>query len=288
MKLKLENNKHLIIGSNSFLGRELSKQLNLKKEDVIGVYHNNTNNLYPKIKHYGYQELFKLKDNYTYVYIISSYVPTKHDENIEAKLEDVNVVLVKQILKHFKSAKIIFCSSVSVYGETNEIITEKSDLKPISAYAKSKMKGENLVSKHTNYGIVRISSMFGKRMKPITFLPLIIKSALTSNQITLFGNGKRQQNYIHVKRVAEILIKTAFYQTNDTFFAVNKKSYSNTQMAAFVSGNLDNLSVKYTSKDESKSYIYNNSYTTNTLALKKCNSIKKDIKSLVKWMKKEY
>lgn len=279
---------HLVIGSNSFLGRQLCKQLQQQSKKVTGVYHKNTQNLFKKVKHLGFEELYNLPNDYQYVYIISSYIPLNTDNNITERLDAVNVALVQHIVNYFTRAKIIFCSSVSVYGELDAVITEQSPLDPITAYAKSKQKGEAIVCNHSKYAIVRISSLFGKRMKPITFLPLIIKSSLKEHTITLFGSGKRRQNYIHVKRVAQILIKAAHCQTNEVFLAVHDTSFSNTEMAEMVSSSFQNLSIVYRGKDDSKSYIYDNSYTRKTLQLKQQNSIKTEIKALIQWMRKEY
>jgi nucleoside-diphosphate-sugar epimerase len=284
----MSKTSHLVIGSNSFLGRQLCKQLFKQNRNVTGVFHKNTQNLYSKVNHLAFEELFILEDNYAYIYVVSSYIPHKNDTNVAALLETVNIKLVQKICHHFTNAKIIFCSSVSVYGNTVEYIDEQSKLQPLTIYAKSKLIGENIVSKHSKYAIVRISSLFGKRMKSITFLPLIIQSAIKNNSITLFGSGERLQNYIHVKRAAHILIKAALHDSNAVFLAVHKKSYTNKEIAMFVGDSFQNLTIKFTGKDDSISYIYNNSYTEKVLQLKKQKSIKDEIKTLVTWMRKEY
>ena len=280
-------NKQLIIGSNSFLGRSLSKQLFKSGENVLGVFHKNTNRLFSKIKHQPISELQFLEDDFSTVYIISSYIPKTDDSNIESRLQKVNIDLVTQVQSQFKKAKLVFCSSVSVYGEQENVITEITPLSPISAYGKSKKIGEEIISNHKRYSIVRISSMYGKQMNLITFLPLIIKNAIDKKKITVFGEGKRLQNYIYVNDVTKILIKASKSSKNAVFLAVNKKSYSNLEIVNYVAKNLKNIKIEFTGKDSSKSYIYNNSYTMNELNLKRQKKISKGIKKVVQWMRKE-
>ncbi|MEH1008489.1 NAD(P)-dependent oxidoreductase [Winogradskyella sp. ECml5-4] len=283
----MKASKHIVIGSNSFLGNILSKKIADKNLETLGVFHKNTNNLYEGINHIPISKLKNLKTDIDVVYIVSAFVPKPTEKVIKQKLFEVNQQLVADICKQFKNSKIVYCSSVSVYKSSEKKVNEESILSPKTLYGESKRLGEDIVKKHKDYAIVRISSMYGVNMKPTTFLPLIIKSALKNNQIKLYGNGKRQQNYIHVNDVADYLIAASYYPKNDVFLAVNSMSISNIVVANTVKDFLENINIKFQGEDNSKSYFYDNTQTNSKLKLKPKKEFKIEVKNVIEWMKKE-
>ncbi len=283
----MKTKSNLIIGSNSFLGRILSEKLVVKGDLVLGVFNKNTTNLYHKIHHVPITKLEELKDTYDTVYIVSAFVPNSKSINIEDKLYEVNVKLVETICNKFKKAKIVYCSSVSVYKESNDVIKEKSKLEPSSKYGESKLKGEIRVKKHDKYSIVRIASMYGLNMKVETFLPLVIKNAIQKNEIVLYGDGERQQNYIHVSDVANYLIASANYHENGVFLATNSTSISNKKVSELIKSIMKNTRIIFKGLDNSKSYLYDNAFTNKTLNLTAEKKIQQEVKVLIEWMKKE-
>lgn len=278
---------HLVIGSNSFLGYNVSKQLFDSGEKVLGVYNKNRDNLFSEIEHIQIEKLKTLEDDFDFVYIISAFVPNQYSKNVKENLEAVNIRLVDAICKQFTSAKIIFCSSVSVYQESQNTITETSVTKPLSDYGKSKLLGEGIVAQHNKYAIVRIASMFGVNMKVTTFLPLIIKQALIHKEITIFGDGSRLQNYIHVQEVSKYIINAGAYKSNGVFLATSKTSISNTSLAKTIQMLLPETKITYKALDASKSYLYDNSKTKSQLKIKEENVLKTELQNIITWMRKE-
>ena len=205
---------NLIIGANSFLGKEICKQLLIKKNEIVAVYNKNTDNLLENIRSISIKEMFLQSNNYDIIYIVSAYIPKINDDNIEEKLQNANVNLVSKICQKFPNSKIIYCSSVSVYKVTDDVIYEKSETNPDSLYGKSKLQGEEIVKMQKKHSIVRIASMFGIGMKESTFLPAIINCAIKTKKIHLIGNGSRLQNYISVKDVANYLIESSKSNNN--------------------------------------------------------------------------
>jgi len=287
--INIKKTSHLIIGSNSFLGVTLSKVLKKQDAHVVGVYHKNKNNLNSDIQNIPIRSWDDLDDNFNVVHIISAFIPEdKENGAVKQRLFEVNVDLVRRICEKFQNAKIVYCSTVSVYQNTTNIITEGSHVKPISAYGNSKLEGEHIVRQHKNYAIVRISSMYGPQMKLTTFLPLIIRNAITKKRITLFGDGNRLQNYIHVCDVAKYLVAASTYDKNETFLATHSKSLSNTTIAQQIRAILEDISIEFVDVDDSNSYLYNNQFTNTTLNTNCSIDIEKGLTQLITWMKKEY
>ena len=67
-----------------------------------------------------------------------------------------------------KVKNIVFSSTAAVYGNTkNKLISEKSSIRPVSPYAKSKMKIENYLRKdnYFNFVILRYFNVAGADLK---------------------------------------------------------------------------------------------------------------------------
>jgi len=277
----------IVIGANSFLGKELCQQLIEKNQNVIGVYHKNKSNLLDHISNITIDNMFELSMQVDVVYIVSAYIPSKGDLNVESRLKNVNIELVKQICNKFKTSKIVYCSTVSVYKESNQVITEKSELLPSSLYGESKLQGEQIVSSQNNYAIVRISSMFGIGMKETTFLPAIIKHALQNKRINLLGDGSRMQNYVSVKNVANYLISSSL-KSNNIYLATDTKSYSNKDIVSLIQEIVQDVDLTFSGNDESKSFQYDNSFTRNELKIKDIVNFTESLKELIEWQAKKY
>jgi len=277
--------KVLIIGANSMLGQEVIKQLLFNDvKNIVGVFNQNKNRIEQKINYLNINEIHQLKNDFDVVYLISAYIPK---DTIERdKLFKVNVQLVQEISSKFTNSKIIYSSTVSVY-KPSQLVFENSDLEPINEYAISKLWGEKIVRNHNNYAIVRISSMYGVSMNCDTFLPFIIKKSITENKITLFGDGSRAQNYVHVSHVAKTLISASKSTSETTFLAVSKSSYTNKEIAELIQKNLTTTPIiSYQGIDNSPSFLYDNEKTVSTLKIKDTTSITKEINELIEWIKK--
>jgi UDP-glucose 4-epimerase len=282
----MKTRSNLIIGSNSFLGTILCQKLYEANENVLGVYHKNMQHLFKSISHIPVAEMEQLNDDFDVVYIVSAYIPSKDDAEVERKLYEANVLLVKKVCDMFSNAKIVYCSTVSVYKETENVLNESSETNPSSPYGCSKLQGEQIVKQHNSYAIVRISSMYGEYMKTNTFLPNVIKQALKNGVIVLYGTGGRLQNYIHVADAAVVLIAAAECMLNTIFLATSEKSISNKEIGQKVKKFIPVTNIIFIGEDNSNSYFYDNSYTNKTLQLPLFISLEEGLNKLISWMKK--
>lgn len=279
--------RYLVIGANSFLAKEIILRL-YKNNFVVGVYHEKTNNLVNGITNIKIEELQLLQDNFDVVFYISAYIPKKGEFENNNLLSEVNVELPEVICNKFKKARIIYASSVSVFGDNNGMLCENSALAPVTQYARSKVEGESIIRQHSNYGIIRISSMYGIGMKLDTFIPQIINMAIKNKRIKLFGIGERMQNYIHVSDVAEFFIGSSRQYINNAYLAVGVRSYSNSEIASIISSYLDNVDIKFEGDDFSNSFRYNAQFTYNSLGVIPKININDGISELIKWQQKEF
>ena len=109
--------------------------------------------------------------------------------------------------------KIIFLSSVGVYGSTseNEKATEKTTPNPRTVYAISKLRAEGHINRLKNKEtfIIRCGNIYGYS-PAIRFDSVINKFLFDShfnNRISIHGSGKQSRSFIHINKVSDTLAK---------------------------------------------------------------------------------
>jgi len=113
----------------------------------------------------------------------------------------------------WKPKCLIYMSGVTVVGVTNNLpIHEQSLPCPGNIYLASKLFGEHLVrifseTTHTPCSILRVSAPIGVGMPSSRLLPTLISASLANREILLEGHGKRRQDYIDTRDVAEAVYK---------------------------------------------------------------------------------
>jgi len=141
------------------------------------------------------------------------------DPACSAKPEDalktnyLSVLSFANLCSHLAIEKFIYTSSCSVYGldKNNKLLNEKSNLNPVSHYARIKIMSEKaLLSSSNNYfkpTIVRLGTVFGpsKRMRFDLVVNTMSKFAYFNKKIDVFGGNQWRPN-IHVEDVADGII----------------------------------------------------------------------------------
>lgn len=282
-----ESKTVLIVGVNSLLSISLIKQLTTLQNysfKITGVYNNNTNNLIDlNIKQISYKEYLENESTFDFVFIIAAHIPYENPLYFDNNLIQKNILLVSQVCEKNKNSKIIFCSSVSIYGDClKETVHEDSLSNPRTAYSISKLTGEKICQLHENYAIVRLSSIYGKGIDSPTFIPRAIKQSKDLGEIFVYGDGSRKQNYIHVKDAANYLIKAALYKENAIFLGTAKKEYSNLEVSEIIKRNSkNNTKIVFKGYDDSKNSLYNCTKTIETLKIESEVDLEEGIKQMM-------
>jgi nucleoside-diphosphate-sugar epimerase len=124
--------------------------------------------------------------------------PPKRIENI---IEFFSAQIQSLILSIEKSSinKIIFISSTSVYDETNEIITENSEINPVKNSRKALLLAENMLLENLNFKttVLRFSGLAGPGRHPGNFF---------AGKKNIFG-GNSPVNFIHLNDCIGIILK---------------------------------------------------------------------------------
>ncbi len=94
-------------------------------------------------------------------------------------------------------------------GEKNKYCDEKSPLKPISLYGRTKCDAENIINKTKNNVCFRLATVFGNsyRMRSDLLVNNFVQTAIKKKKLTIF-EPKFRRNFIHVKDVVNAVIFT--------------------------------------------------------------------------------
>jgi UDP-glucose 4-epimerase len=279
--------KCLVIGISSILAQEIVRQLLSAGAQVMGVYHRNPGPAVEGLTLVPVAALNELADEFDVVFFISAYVPRKDETVDNQRLFDVNVALPGQVCARFPRARVVYASSVSVYGNLHETRTEHSPVRAPTAYGISKLWGEAVVSAHPQHAIVRIASMYGPGMHAETFLPFLVNAALRTRQLTLLGEGARRQNYIHVADVARVFVRAAARTANGVFIAADQRGYTNREVAELVAQNVSDVALTYTGTDETPSFDYDATYTYESLELPMPQPLVTGLSEFILWKQRQ-
>jgi UDP-glucose 4-epimerase len=139
-----------------------------------------------------------------------------------------------------KVKKIIFASSMAIYGKPLNIAAKEEDrITPFSPYGLSKLRGELYCKTFKeqfgiNYTILRYFNTFGIKQTPSPYVGVtttFIKQALEGKPLTICGDGTQTRDFVSVKDIAKANILAAFSNVEGTFNIGSGKETSVNQIA---------------------------------------------------------
>jgi UDP-glucuronate 4-epimerase len=227
--------KILITGGAGFIGSHLIEKL-LKDRHHIYCLDNFSNYYDPKIKktnikNFLDKENFKLviadirdkkelkrifkRFKFDRVVHLAAQPGVKFSLKNPSLYMDINISGTLNILdacRDYKIKGLIFGSSSSVYGNTNQIpSSEEGELKPISPYGISKLAAERLCYcynqlYHLSITILRLFTVYGPRQRPDMAIYKFIKLINENKEIKLYGNGKTKRDYTYISDIVDGII----------------------------------------------------------------------------------
>lgn len=276
--------KLLITGIYGFLGSHLANHF-VKSHSVCGIYNSNQNaNLDASIP--VFTSANQLPFSPDVIVMCHAAVVSGTTQLDNSVLFQSNVAITEALMKQFPNAKIVYVSSVSVFGTQNQKCNEKTPEHPENEYAISKYWGERIVLATKNNVVVRFSSLYGEGMKENTLLPNYCNQSIQKNAIQVWGNGSRRQNYIHVSDAVLLIEKIIQSETlENPILGVSNKEYSNLEVAGIIS-KLNNCTIELVGEDASKSFAYDNSATQSQLNWSAQMPLEEGLKKYLEWKKR--
>ena len=133
-----------------------------------------------------------------------------------------------------KKIKIINASTAgAIYGDTNKVCKETSEMKPISFYGLSKKFNEeqsNIFVKLYNQKIVnlRFANVYGEfSLHKKSLVHNSIKSFINQKKVLIFGNGNQTRDFIYVGDLVEIIERSIKFKSGSYNIASGKSNSVN-------------------------------------------------------------
>ena len=206
----------------------------------------------------------------------------------------INLSLKKKI------NKFIFVSTCSNYGlnETDKLLNENAELKPLSLYAKHKvaiekkilsLKGESFFSPT----ILRFSTAFGlsSRMRFDLTINQFTKSIFQKEKLVVF-DANTWRPYCHVKDFARALETVLLATKKNTEYQVfnvggDTNNYTKKQIVEKISRFIPNKEVEFTNKtQDARNYKVDFSKIKKILNFEIKYSVEDGIKEIIEYLKK--
>ena len=134
------------------------------------------------------------------------------DEKLTLEINLAATRMVAEAAQGCGVKRFVYASSCSVYGASDELLDERSVLKPVSLYARAKIGAE-----HTLLGlngpdfhpvILRFATVFGLSPRPRfdLVINLLTAKAVCEGEIPIFG-GDQWRPFVHVADVARAIVR---------------------------------------------------------------------------------
>ncbi len=259
--LALDKLKTIIIGSNGYIGRNLSYLLHEKKinnfDFDISAETENSWMKYSNLDVTSKEDFNKIDSDVDVIFFMAGITGTSDGFDSYEKYYDVNVIGLINLLNYIKenkiNPKIIFPSTRLVYeGFKEKPLIEESKKKPKTIYAQTKLICEETLRIYNevydiNYDILRICVPFGNLVDSdysYGTIGFFIKKAKKNEAITLYGDGKLRRTFTHIHDICSALINTALKPSlTNSVYNIGGTTYSLLEIA-------EKISEKYKSKIE--------------------------------------
>lgn len=268
----------MIVGANGFLGSEIVRHSMKLGWQVWGAYHRNNNNIPVGCQNVAISQLNEINIDLDMIFITAGNFTQDHEQLLNS-----NLMTPSLVSKKFRSAKLVFVSSIAVYGDHNGIIDEESSFNNPGIYGLSKIAGEFITTGHPNFSIIRLTNLYGKGMNARSFIPTIISDSLSKGTINL-KNNTRVHDYLAVEDAASLCIKCGLNKNNDIYLGATGNSISNLEIAETIQKLVPGCKLDTLQPDDiASSYYFNLHRTKNKLCWEAEKTLLEELKSLVKF-----
>lgn len=149
-----------------------------------------------------------------------------------------NVEGIHLLAKYCNEANVkmvFYASTASVYGSNTEVCTEETPINPLSHYARTKLRAEDILLKESNnFLIFRFGTMYGlsPNMRYDLIVNRLVRDAVKKGECNVY-DGKQYRGFFHPRDLAYFLM----YLFKKDLSQFNKQTYN------LVSENLSMLQI---------------------------------------------
>ncbi len=162
--------------------------------------------------------------------------------------------------------KIIFISTVDVYSQVNDTLSESSLTCPQTMYGWSKLYCEKMIINHCKqnnlqYEILRLGHVYGEGEEAYRkVIPIMIGNAIEGNDLQIYGDGNAVRSYIYIDDVVSAIIQSIDICTDEIINIVGDEPVSVNLLAEIIkSFSDDNISIDHLpSSSPNYNYVFDN------------------------------
>jgi len=217
--------KIAIIGGSGFIGTRLTKRL-LESKQKVKIIDKRKSDFYPELWEFAdvrdYDSLVKTLKGCDVIYNLAA----EHKDNVTpvSLYDDVNVdgaVNVCKVSEKLGIKKLIFTSSVAVYGFAPVNTDETGVFNPFNDYGRTKMLAEAVFrewlskEKTRSLTIIRPTVVFGERNRGNVYNLL---RQMASGKFMMVGNGRNMKSMAYVENVASFLEHSLSLKSGEHLF----------------------------------------------------------------------
>jgi UDP-glucose 4-epimerase len=322
-----KNQSILITGGAGYIGSHVVEQLIKKKlkiiilDNLVTGFRKLINSKAEFIKgdikdKISVNKILK-KHNIDTIIHFAAHLNVSEAEKYKKKYFKNNILGTENLIKACKSTNvrnIIFSSSCSIYGNVKGAVSESKKPNPMSYYAYTKYKGENIIKKNSKkykykYAILRYFNVAGASVSNKIgeiesshghlFKNLAIEAQKKIPVVSIYGSdyktkdGTCIRDYIHVSDLADIHIKSieALKKTNKSLIlnCGYGKGYSVKEIVNIFKKIKKNCVIKYLDRrpgDVAQVYADTKKFKRILNWKPKYNNVKMILQSAIQWEKK--
>ena len=239
----------LITGVTGFIGKFLASQLLREGHDVYGLdnfYNSSIEDLIPGVNFHkcdiSNESWIDYFSNCNIDCIIHLAAQSSGEVSFLDPIYDVNTnvvgtINVAEYARINKVDRVIFASSMSVYGETQGLVSEEMQTTPISFYAAGKKSSEDYLrifakQYDINIACLRFFNVYGEgqNLKNLNqgMVSIFLAQLIENEEIIVKGGMNRFRDFIYISDLSDILKSFIMTELTKPFDIINVGTGSKT------------------------------------------------------------
>lgn len=202
--------KITIIGGSGFVGTNLCRQLSLKQQDFEIIDLNMSNQFPEKCKLGDVRDIRSLRETITGDVVIHLAAVHRDDIRDKSEYKNTNVYGTENVVEVCKEkgiTKIVFTSSVAVYGFAESGTDERGVISPFNEYGQTKFEAEEKLRRWNTSGensliIIRPTVIFGEGNRGNVFNLL---NQIAANKFFMVGAGENKKSMAYIGNIVAFI-----------------------------------------------------------------------------------
>ncbi len=238
----------LITGGAGFVGGHVVGELKRQypSEKIIALSSNKIEGTQTvPSRNYNFDERYLLDNGCGDVEVIihiGAWIPKMAKEASDFVQATSNIASSERLLVSClpKLKKIIYCSTLDVYGDAEEAITEETSVAPQSMYGWSKLYCEKMIEsfaheKNITVQILRLGHIYGEgEEKYCKAMPVMIENAVHGRDIVIYGDGEAIRTFIYIEDVAKAVVNAVRLEVSGLINVVGNEPVTINQLADMI------------------------------------------------------